>query len=425
MTSSRALSPTFGLPEVDFEHLFEFAPFLLQQGTESTIPKPSSSPITFFDKHLNDSLILKKVRALPSLISTISEALDDYVSGFNSKNESFDSPRLYLSPEGYHHPELKSVFWMDNGRPGSPDGFNSQKHSLKCDAQDTLSMWDNLPELATWDMYALSGKSVLEDMSGLATLDIFPWKRCGTLGTRQFTSSARVSLQDVSTYLWETVRMPSSDVVPAVVGTAYPRRGERLKGRPSPRSLAQVSPKKKSPRSFKVKDSASSKIAVPKSGRRTAGYKVIAADFVQRAWARAVHSDSIFIIFDCGNFLRVGLRHRKTQTLYISELIDVVNCSNPPFGKLMVAINAAILRDAVDRAPLFDPTLIKGKGLHACKPRKRPWDKPEEAAPVRRSRRRLGETLDETSSEKSQELLSRNIALLYFHHGNYHSNSPS
>ncbi len=109
----------------------------------------------------------------------------------------------------------------------------------------------------------------------------------------------------------------------------------------------------------------------------------------------------------------------------------------------MVAINAAILRDALDRAPLLDPTLIKGKRLHAGRSPKRPRDNTEAAAPVRRSRRRLGETLDEMSPEVSytinmsssyltknlqeirHELLSRNIALLYFQHGNYHSSSPS
>ncbi len=109
----------------------------------------------------------------------------------------------------------------------------------------------------------------------------------------------------------------------------------------------------------------------------------------------------------------------------------------------MVAINAAILRDAVDRALLLDPTLIKGKHLHAGKSRKRQWDVTEATVPSRRSRRRLGETPDETAPEvghKSNrafpysmiwlqelihELLSRNIALLYLQHGNYHSSSPS
>ncbi len=345
MTDSRAQSASFGLPEVDFEHLFELAPFPLEQDTESSIPKPSSSPITFFDKHLDDSLILKKVTVLPSLISTISEVLDGYVSAFNSKHESFYSPRLYLSPEHYHcseppknatdvaeryhngvhaflqaasllvvHPEqpdLRSVFWMDDGRPASPDEFNSQKHSLKYDAhtrQDMLeklkswdsdrktlllSMWDNLPELAIWDMYALSGQSVLEDMSGLATLDIFPWKHCGTSGHRQFTRSAHVSQPDVSTYLWETAPMSSSDVVPAGADTAHPRRSERLKGQPSARSLLQVLPKKKPTRSFKVKEPASPKIAVPKSGRGTSRYKANAAGFIQRVCFSSVDASCI------------------------------------------------------------------------------------------------------------------------------------
>ncbi|KAK0231416.1 hypothetical protein IW262DRAFT_481713 [Armillaria fumosa] len=344
--------------------------------------------------------------------------------------------------ERYHN-----VFWMDDGRPASPDGFNSQRHSLKCDAhrrQDMLerlkswnsdrktlllSMRDNLPELAIWDMYALSGQSVLEDMSGLATLDIFPWKHCGTSGHRQFTSSARISQPDVSKYLWETAPIPSSDGVPAGGDTAHPRRSERLKGRPSARSLPQVPSKNKSARSFKVKEPATPKIAVPKSARGTSRYKTNAADFIQRAWTRDVHSDSTFIIFDGGELPQdrhTTQKKKKTQTLYISELTDVRDCSNPPFGKLTVAINAAILRDAVDRAPLLDPTLIKGKRLHAGKSHKRQRDTTEATVPVRRSRRRLGETPNETALEEMKhKLLTRNISLLYLQHGNYHSNSPS
>ncbi|SJL01282.1 uncharacterized protein ARMOST_04600 [Armillaria ostoyae] len=473
MTSSRTQSAS---PDPDFEDLFELDPFSLEHDPNSAIPKPYSSPITFFDRHLDDSLILKKIAVLPSLISTLSEALDSYVHAFNSKNDTFHSPRLYLRPELYDcrgppknatdiaerycrgsrallqaasilvvhpdQPDLIAPFRMEDGDPGPPEEFNSQKYSLKYEMYTkkdmikrleswdldrktlVLSMWDNLPELAIWDIYALSGQSVLEDMSGLATLDVFPWKHCGTSGHRHFASSAHISQPDVSKYLWETGPVPSGNGVPAEADTAHPRRSERLKGLPSARSLPQVPPKKKPIGSFKVKEPATPKIAVPKSGRGR--YKTNAADFIQRAWARAVHSDSTFIIFDCGNFLRVGIRRRKTQTLYISELVDVRDCSNPPFGKLMVAINVAILRDAVDRAPLLDPTLIKGKHLHTGKSRKRQRDVTEATVPIRRSRRRLGETPDETAPEElMHELLSRNIALLYLQHGNYHSSSPS
>ncbi|KAK0231414.1 hypothetical protein IW262DRAFT_1343997 [Armillaria fumosa] len=478
MTSSRAQSASFYLPDASFEDLFGLDPFPLEQDPDSGIPKPYSSPITFFDKHLDDSLILKKVAVLPSLISTLSETLDGYVHKFNSENDTFRSSRLYLCPELYDcreppknatdiakrylsesrpllqaasilvvhpdRPDLIAPFMMEDGDSGPPEEFNSQKYSLKYEAflkKDMierleswdldrktliLSMWDNIPELAIWDMYALSGQSVLEDMSGLATLDIFPWKHCGTSGHRQFTSSPHISQLDVSKYLWKTVPVPSGDGVPAEADTAHPRRSERIKGRPSARSLPQVPPKKKPARSFKVKEPAPPKIAIPKSGRGTSRYKTNAADFIQRAWARAVHSDSTFIIFDCGNFLRIGIRRRKTQTLYISELVDVPDCSNPAFGKLMIAINAAILRDAVDRAPILDPTLIKDKHMHTGKSRKRQRDVTEATVPIRRSRRRLGETPDETAPKQlTHELISRNIALLYLQYGNYHSSSPS
>ncbi len=334
MTSSRAQSASFYLPDTDFEDLFGLDPFSLEQDPDSAIPKPYSSPITFFDRHLDDSLILKKVVVLPSLISTLSEALDGYVHTFNSENDAFHSPRLYLCPELYDcqgppknatdiaeryrrgsrallqaasilvvhpdQPDLRAPFRMDIGDPGPPEEFHSQKYSLKYEFYTKkemierleswdldrktliLSMWDNLPELAIWDMYALSGQSVLEDMSGLATLDIFPWKHCGTSGHRQFASSAHVAQPDVSKYLWETVPVPSGDVVPAGADTAHPRRSERLKDRPSAKNLPEVPPKKKPPRSFKVKEPATPKITVPKSGRGTSRYKANAADFIQR-----------------------------------------------------------------------------------------------------------------------------------------------
>ncbi|KAK0231440.1 hypothetical protein IW262DRAFT_1526847 [Armillaria fumosa] len=451
MTSLHPQSPSYFLPDADFEDLFGLDPFPLEQDPDSGIATPYSSPITFFDKHLNDSLILKKVALLPSLICTLSETLDGYVHTFNSRNDTFRSHRLYLCPEYYDCPEppknatdiaeryrcasrpllqaasilvvhpdqpdLIAPFRMMSRDPGPPEEFNSQKYSLKYemytkkDMIKRLESWDLDRKrliLSMWDMHALSGQSVLENMSGLATLDIFPWKHY------------------VSMYLWETAPIPSGDGVLAEADTTHPRHSERLKGRPSSRNLPQVPPKKKPARSFKVKEPATPEIAVPKSGRGTSRYKTNAADFIQRAWMRAVHSDSTFIIFDGGNFLRVGVRRRKTQTLYISELVDIRGCSNPPFGKLMAAINAAILHDAVDRAPLLDPTLIKGKHMHTGKSHKRHRDVTEATVPIRRSHCRLGETPDETAPEELiHELTSRDIALLYLQHGNYHSTSPS
>lgn len=332
MASSRADSFPHWNPEADLEHLFGFAPFPLEQDPNADIPKPYSSPITFFDRHLDESLILKRVTILPSLISTLTDALDDYVSAFNSKNNSYHSSRLYLSPELYdcleppknaadigrrycqgaspflyaasvlvvhpEQPELSTVFMMDDRGTGSEE-FHAEQYSLKYKAYtredmlgrleswDTdnqallLSMWGCLPDLAIWDTYALSGRSILEDMAGLATLDVFPWKQCGVSGNRHFTSTVHVERPDVSKYLWEIApRRPDGMARDSATGL---RRSERLKSHPSSaRKPPQFSTRKQAARSSLPKEPTTPKIAVPKSGRGTSRYKANTADFIQR-----------------------------------------------------------------------------------------------------------------------------------------------
>lgn len=72
-------------------------------------------------------------------------------------------------------------------------------------------------------------------------------------------------------------------------------------------------------------------------------------DFSQ-AWAEAVRQDSTVIIFNCGNYERIGIRHRTTQTLYLSQLIKTYRCKDPPYGKLHIGLYMAAFEDAVDRA---------------------------------------------------------------------------
>lgn len=56
-------------------------------------------------------------------------------------------------------------------------------------------------------------------------------------------------------------------------------------------------------------------------------------------------------MFDCGNFQRIGIRHRESQTLYLSDLIDTQTCDDPRYGKLHVGIHLAIVQDALNRLP--------------------------------------------------------------------------
>ena len=55
-------------------------------------------------------------------------------------------------------------------------------------------------------------------------------------------------------------------------------------------------------------------------------------------------------MLQAGNYEYIGIRHRKTQTLYLSDLIKPPTCSNPCYGKLHVGICMAAIQDAMDRA---------------------------------------------------------------------------
>ena len=55
------------------------------------------------------------------------------------------------------------------------------------------------------------------------------------------------------------------------------------------------------------------------------------------------------MVLHSGNHEIIGIRHRKTQTLYISCIIEPHSCSNPAYGMLQVGIYIAALQDTIDR----------------------------------------------------------------------------
>jgi hypothetical protein len=56
------------------------------------------------------------------------------------------------------------------------------------------------------------------------------------------------------------------------------------------------------------------------------------------------------MVLHSGNHEIIGIRHRKTQTLYISPVIKPHNCSDPAYGKLQVGIYIAAIKETIDRA---------------------------------------------------------------------------
>jgi hypothetical protein len=68
-----------------------------------------------------------------------------------------------------------------------------------------------------------------------------------------------------------------------------------------------------------------------------------------KAWAQATRVDGSLVVLHSGNHEFIGIRHRSTQTLYISDLIKPHACKEPSYGKLHVGIYIAAIKDAIDR----------------------------------------------------------------------------
>ncbi|KAG6810604.1 hypothetical protein H0H92_011156 [Tricholoma furcatifolium] len=86
--------------------------------------------------------------------------------------------------------------------------------------------------------------------------------------------------------------------------------------------------------------------------RRKAPSKALASGFLLRAWARAVEHDTTFIVFRCGlnhAHERIGFRHRGSQTLYISDLIEVTHDCRMEYARLQTGLYLSIVHDALER----------------------------------------------------------------------------
>lgn len=74
-----------------------------------------------------------------------------------------------------------------------------------------------------------------------------------------------------------------------------------------------------------------------------------------------MEADATLIVFHGGNCERIGYRHRSSQTLFLSDLIDVSTGSKPHYGQLQIGLYMIILRDAIERIRLIKDGSAKRK----------------------------------------------------------------
>ncbi|KIM39107.1 hypothetical protein M413DRAFT_29667 [Hebeloma cylindrosporum] len=145
-------------------------------------------------------------------------------------------------------------------------------------------------------------------------------------------------------------------------------------------------------------------------------YRPDPAHFLQRAWARAVVNDATFVIFHCGDRERIGIRHRESQTLYLSDLMDATARNEPSYGA-----------DALQRQ--------KQRSSHnpSSSGKKRPAEDGQASIPEPKRQKveeNVGDTNERVSDQSDLEqvrsiLSSRPLALLSLSYGAYHSPVPS
>jgi hypothetical protein len=76
---------------------------------------------------------------------------------------------------------------------------------------------------------------------------------------------------------------------------------------------------------------------------------VLIGRFPVKAWAQAVKVDGTVIVLHSGNYELVCVRHRASNTLYVSDLIEPPTCEDPGYGNFHVGIYMAGIQDAMDR----------------------------------------------------------------------------
>ncbi|KAJ7056872.1 hypothetical protein C8F01DRAFT_1233402 [Mycena amicta] len=399
----------------DLDYLLALNPQRLEPA--KTPLRPTVPPHAFYNKHIDDRLVLRRVLPLGSLVQDIADFAQkhlDYSALANADcnelpTEGFrdclyerpDEPPV-TGPETVADEYSKSVGHICGGLatkflcPMLPKWMGIIRWARRAQPDETPTGVDDTSRLFFFqdddrklfligNLFKLVEESLLKDFERVATfapkiggLDLsitFGGIGRTTPRSRQDNRPAELCLpvlassaplpQDAASTPWT---FPSSTM--EITDSSYPAASSRsLRSKAAPKA------------------SASSQLSVgvvPSASRRpktTAHVSVplTAEALVQLAWARAVETDSTMITFNCGNYERIGIRHRETQTLYISDLFDVTSCKDPGYIKLHVGVFLSQTLDAISR--------MKDAQKHSSQStRKRP--NREDIAPVPNKRRR-------------------------------------
>ncbi|KAF8991725.1 hypothetical protein BDZ89DRAFT_1086524 [Hymenopellis radicata] len=364
--------------------------------SDLSLPTDALSPLRLLDRHIPDHLLLKRVTIVPSLASDIADVTDahyDDILALPARQVAW-SPRKPKSSDATSVADLRryglgfvctSIATCLAINPNQPDNealinwvttkrlytqdhdpfFVEQivlrfddvedEHGMQMPLEDSthqtmLNLRDHSRDQITALFFSACGRSLLEDMSEL-TASEFPWSLDSKCSKGHIPGVPGRRLPDVpiEDSVWK-LPISQDTIRPSAL-----RRSSRLMDQGEVAWTRIPVPGNITP--------------LPHINRFEEGYEPMMRDYVQRAWANAVRLDSTVILFDCGTAMRIGIRHRATQTLFLTGLIDLVTSETPTFGKLFTGLHLAVARDALKRLPL-----VMGK--------KRPRDDDQHHRPI-------------------------------------------
>lgn len=295
-----------------------------------------------------------------------------------------------------HAPDwMTAITWSQDGERGTPawtsEGYAlrpislSEKFTAPPDLLECLDtaminklqyLIDKLPDLGTWEFAVVSDESeaLLRGMNKFTPSKPFCTEICGTV-SRGITVGAVAttppdSISGAFNTIVSTFHSIDSDAAPP---TAHLRRSARISSAAKvakPSTARELSKKGKiygdthrpvtsmggKPGKFVIpapRDDYDT-LTVERLLQHVSKIKFhnfsLLTNRLNKAWTRSVKRDTTFIVFQCGNFERIGVRHRQSQTLYLSDVVDVVNGKGPAYGKLHTGLFIAAFEDGFDRA---------------------------------------------------------------------------
>ncbi|PPQ78811.1 hypothetical protein CVT25_010680 [Psilocybe cyanescens] len=391
--------------------------------------EPIAPPFEFYDRHVSSNHILKNVVYLPSIPHLLSKTCDNAVRDFitNDHKFSYDGYDFDLEMPKEKFKDARSVgtYYSDNV------GEISEAYMSKLCIHPYLDTWESVFQFQQdisnktfyrsegylclfmepfRDFFSESMKEGLPISTQVALRELFDkyprqamWHFFPMLDT--FTTILRNVTKDIK-FNWETARTKGYEIK---THTGLPPDGEALTKKLHVNEMSRN--RKFEPYSLATKktvNKASKRVTPPQKSTRSS-YRPDFRHYLQHAWAQAAIYDTTFIIFNCGRYQRIGIRHRASQTLYLSGVIDTVNIQNPHYMKLNLGLLISIVRDALERKKLVD-SLVTNPEYNNIKTRSA--DNLEDKETPKSKRQKQASGLFKCTDILFKELVHRKLALV-------------